>query len=62
MVESIRLTEILAVLTNDKPAMEYLEELMDFSNRLKFMLRPIEDRLPAHEEEARAINKAAKTL
>lgn len=62
MVESILLTEILAALTNDKPAMEYLEELMDFSDRLKLMLRLTEDRYPAHRDEARAINKAAKTL
>jgi hypothetical protein len=62
MAESLLLTEILAALTNDKPAMEHLEDLMDFSNRLKLMLRLTEDRYPANRVEARAINKAAKTL
>jgi hypothetical protein len=62
MVESLLLTEILGALTNDKSAMEHLEELMDFSKRLKLMLRLTEDRFPTHEGEARAINKAAKDL
>jgi hypothetical protein len=62
MVESLLLTEILGALTSDKSAMEYLEELMDFSKRLKLMLRLTEDRFPKHEGEARAINKAAKDL
>jgi hypothetical protein len=62
MAESILLTGILGALTMDKPAMEHLEDLMDFSDRLKLMLRLTDDRYPAHRHEARAINKAAKTL
>jgi hypothetical protein len=62
MVESLLLTEILGALSTDKPAMEHLEELLDFSDRLKLMLWLTDDRYPAYRDETRATNKAAKAL
>ena len=62
VVESLYLTLILGLLSTDQPAMEHIEELMDFSDRLKLMLRLTKDRFPDQLAEAKAINMAGKTL
>jgi len=61
-VESFYLTVALALLSNDQPLIEHLEELMDFSDRLKLMVRLTEERYPDLAKDARAINSAGKKL
>jgi hypothetical protein len=61
-VESFYLTVALVLLSNDQPLIEHLEELMDFSDRLKLMVRLTEERYPALAKDARAINSAGKNL
>jgi hypothetical protein len=61
-VETLHLSSILNVLCGDTLVVDYLEELMDFSDRLKLMLKVTESRYPEFAAEAKKINSLGKKL